>query len=97
MQIPFWKYEGAGNDFILVDNRPGEIQLHTEQIQWLCDRHFGIGADGFILLLSAEGYDFAMQYFNSDGRESTMCGNGGRCLADFAARLGLWKDRCSFL
>jgi len=97
MQLQFWKYEGAGNDFILIDNRRGEIQLQTEQIRWLCDRHFGIGADGFISLLTAEGYDFAMQYFNADGRESTMCGNGGRCLVDFAARLSLWQEHCNFL
>ncbi|MCL6524910.1 MAG: diaminopimelate epimerase [Thermoflavifilum sp.] len=97
MQISFTKYEGAGNDFILIDNRDAHLELKTEQIRWLCDRHFGVGADGLILLLSAEGFDFSMQYFNADGRESTMCGNGGRCIVDFAAQLNLWTQKCRFL
>lgn len=87
MKIEFAKYQGAGNDFILMDNRSGQINLSTEQIQWLCDRRFGVGADGLMYLESQEGFDFRMKYFNADGRQSTMCGNGGRCIVMYAHRL----------
>ncbi len=99
-QIPFHKYQGAGNDFILIDNRgdtPRIIREDTALIRQMCDRHFGIGADGLMLLQNAEGYDFEMVYFNSDGRESTLCGNGGRCIADFAQQQGIFQYDCSFL
>lgn len=99
MNLTFHKYQGAGNDFILIDQRRQQWLKSDDQalIERLCDRHFGIGADGLILLESHAGYDFAMAYFNSDGRESTMCGNGGRCLAAFAKDLGMAGDRFRFL
>lgn len=95
--IQFFKYQGTGNDFILIDNRDKNIELTTTQIAWLCDRRMGIGADGLMLLETATGFDFKMIYFNADGSESTMCGNGGRCISAFAKRLGLVKDKASFL
>lgn len=87
--LRFAKYHGTGNDFILVDNRSGAVSLAEAQVAALCHRHFGIGADGLILLETAPGADFRMLYYNSDGRPSTMCGNGGRCLVAFAKALGL--------
>jgi diaminopimelate epimerase len=87
--MTFYKYQGTGNDFILFDNREGVIHLTTEQIAALCHRRFGIGADGLMLLERADGCDFRMVYYNSDGGESTMCGNGGRCMVAFAKSLGL--------
>lgn len=94
----FYKYQGTGNDFILLDNRDGSCStLPTEQVRAMCDRHFGIGADGLMLLNTAEGYDFGMTYYNSDGRESTMCGNGGRCITAFARRLGLIRQQAHFV
>lgn len=90
MDLHFSKYQGTGNDFILIDARAGIDARWTapEQVARLCDRRFGIGADGLICLLPSQEADFRMQYFNSDGHESTMCGNGGRCLAAFAAYTG---------
>ncbi len=84
-----YKYQGAGNDFVILDNRDGGIELGSSQIKLLCDRRFGIGSDGLMLLESSRDYDFKMRYFNSDGFEGTMCGNGGRCLVAFAARMGI--------
>ena len=95
--MEFSKYQGTGNDFILVDNRDGKIKLSTEQVAHLCHRHFGIGADGLMLLENADGFDFRMVYYNSDGRESTMCGNGGRCMTAFAKSLGLIDKSARFL
>lgn len=97
MQISFDKYQGTGNDFILIDNRKNEIQLSQEQIAFLCNRHFGIGADGLMLLELEPGVDFKMVYFNSDGNESSMCGNGGRCITAYAKTLGLINDKARFV
>lgn len=97
MQLRFAKYQGTGNDFILIDNRDGPVSLSREQVARLCDRRFGIGADGLMLLELAAGMDFRMVYFNSDGGESTMCGNGGRCIAAFAKRLGIVQDLARFV
>jgi diaminopimelate epimerase len=99
MNLTFYKYQGAGNDFILVDQRLQQwLKAEDEAlVERLCDRHFGIGADGLILLEACAGYDFAMTYFNADGRVSTMCGNGGRCLAAFAKDRGMAGDRFRFL
>ena len=97
MLINFYKYQGAGNDFILLDNRTNIYsKLSNEQVKSLCDRHFGIGADGLMLLNEKNGFDFEMIYFNADGNEGSMCGNGGRCIVQFAAKLGIKKNDYSF-
>jgi diaminopimelate epimerase len=89
MKIPFSKYHGTGNDFIIIDNRLLHWEPTSEMVAMLCDRHFGIGADGLMLLSEKTGFMFAMTYYNCDGNESTMCGNGGRCMVAFARSLGL--------
>jgi diaminopimelate epimerase len=99
MKLIFHKYQGTGNDFIIIDNRGRSWQekLSTSRIAALCDRRFGIGGDGLILLSDPRASDFRMIYFNADGRESTMCGNGARCLVAFADYLGLVTDgHCLF-
>lgn len=97
MQIQFYKYQGTGNDFVLIDNRKNLVDLTTEQISFLCDRRFGIGADGLMLLELEPGCDFKMVYYNNDGNQSTMCGNGGRCIAAFAKHLGIIGNTAKFL
>lgn len=97
MDLQFFKYQGTGNDFVLIDNRSQSLALSTEQVAMLCHRSFGIGADGLILLELEPGVDFKMVYFNSDGRESSMCGNGGRCITAFAKHLGLIDKEAKFL
>jgi diaminopimelate epimerase len=97
MSMHFYKYQGTGNDFIVFDNRNGRIDtLSIERVKALCDRRFGIGADGLMLLNAKAGFDFEMKYYNADGRESSMCGNGGRCLVKFAYDLGLHKSTYRF-
>ena len=88
-QMKFYKYQGAGNDFLIADNRDGSVRLTTAQIAALCDRRYGVGADGLMLLESSEEHDFRMVYYNSDGSGGMMCGNGGRCIVAFAADMGL--------
>jgi diaminopimelate epimerase len=89
MKLEFYKYHGTGNDFIMIDNRAGNYRLKNDLIEALCHRNFGIGADGLILLNSSSKYEFSMRYFNADGNEGSMCGNGGRCLIAFAVDLGM--------
>ena len=89
MRIPFSKYEGAGNDFILVDGRTGGFRPDARTIARLCDRHFGIGADGLMILSASPRHDCSMRYYNADGSEGEMCGNGARCFVLFAEHLGI--------
>ena len=87
--MKLYKYHGAGNDFLLADNRDGSLRVTAEQVRHLCHRHFGFGADGLMLLgPGRDGRDFTMAYYNSDGSGGMMCGNGGRCIVAFAADLG---------
>lgn len=97
MKLHFHKYHGTGNDFILLDNRGGNINLSRGEVAWLCHRRFGIGADGLMLLETAPDADFRMVYYNSDGGESTMCGNGGRCIVAFAHALGIIDNSTRFI
>ena len=98
-QISFEKYQGAGNDFVLIDGRRHNPLATTDHalIARLCDRKFGIGADGLIILRKHSGYDFEMLYFNADGYPGSMCGNGGRCAVAFAHTLGMVSRECNFL
>ena len=88
-EVTFYKYQGAGNDFLIADNREGGLHLTVEQIAALCDRRYGVGADGLMLLEKSPLYDFRMVYYNSDGSGGMMCGNGGRCMVAFAADMGI--------
>src|SRR5690606_13761969 len=97
LKISFFKYQGTGNDFILIDNRNKDIHLSQQQVAYLCNRKFGIGADGLMLLENEKGYDFKMVYYNADGKESTMCGNGGRCITAFAKRLNIIQEQAVFM
>lgn len=98
MQIEFYKYHGTGNDFIILDNRTNQYEGLSElEIKSMCHRRFGIGADGLMMLCIEEGYDFRMKYYNADGKEGSMCGNGGRCLVKFAYDMGIKKDTYHFI
>lgn len=97
MKIDFYKYQGTGNDFIILDNRENIYDNLTEkQVNFLCSRRFGIGADGLMMLQHKPGFDFKMIYFNADGKEGSMCGNGGRCIIKFASFLGIKNSNYHF-
>lgn len=97
MKFQFYKYQGTGNDFIVADNRKAGYHLTKEQIDKLCDRRFGIGADGLMFLNEKPGFDFEMKYFNADGNQGTMCGNGARCMTKFAYHLGIHREVYRFV
>lgn len=97
MTIHFSKFHGTGNDFIIIDNRDNLCQLGSAIIEKLCDRHTGIGADGLIMLEITAGGNYFMRYYNSDGKEATMCGNGGRCVASYAVMSGITAREFDFM
>ncbi len=97
MLFPFVKYHGTGNDFVLIDNRAQQFPIDNHQaIAQICHRNFGIGADGFILIETTDNADFYMRYYNSDGHEGSLCGNGSRCAVQYAKKLGLAADNVLF-
>lgn len=97
MKFTFDKYQSTGNDFILLDNRQSIYDnITTEQVKKMCDRHFGIGADGLMLLNNKKGFDFEMIYYNADGKEGSLCGNGGRSITQFANKIGIKKKEYLF-
>lgn len=98
MNMEFDKYQGTGNDFVIADNRDGRYNGLTQQkVAAICDRRFGIGADGLMLLQLKDGYDFEMVYYNADGKEGSMCGNGGRCLVNFARKMKVIESTAHFI
>lgn len=97
MKIKFYKYQATGNDFIIIDAREENLVLEKKDIQFLCDRHFGIGSDGLIIFGNSDKADFSMQFFNPDGSGGMMCGNGGRSIVKFASDKGVIYDSCSFI
>ena len=96
MKIHFYKYQGTGNDFVMIDNRDGRFPDNIRFVQQLCDRRFGIGADGLILIQNHPELDFEMVYFNADGSKS-LCGNGSRCAVNFAKQLHVINSQTNFL
>lgn len=98
MTVVFYKYQGTGNDFIILDNRTGAYdKLSSTQIRQLCDRNFGIGGDGLMMLNDKKGFDFEMLYYNADGNPGSMCGNGGRCMIRYVVDLGIKKLSYRFI
>lgn len=98
MKIEFYKYQGTGNDFVILENRDNIYDgLSSEQVKQICHRRFGVGADGLMMLNKHDDLDFEMIYFNADGNKSTMCGNGGRCLVKFAKHQGMFKLTYRFM
>ncbi len=95
--MTFYKYHGAGNDFIVLNCMETPVELSQQQIAQLCHRQKGIGADGLMMLLPSQNHDFEMRYFNSDGNEGSMCGNGGRCIISFAHDMGIVKNHYEFM
>lgn len=96
MKYRFYKYQGTGNDFVIFDGKKQQIDFQKDQINMMCDRRFGIGADGLIILENSLVADFKMSYFNSDGNQSSMCGNGGRCIVRFAQIQNYISSEASF-
>jgi diaminopimelate epimerase len=97
MNLTFYKYQGTGNDFVMIDNRPKTFpKENIEVISQICNRHFGIGADGIILIENDEKFDFKMIYFNADGSQ-TFCGNGARCAVAFSKSLKIIEEKTTFL
>ena len=98
MEVDFYKFQGTGNDFIMIDDREESFDMNDESlIKSLCERRFGIGADGLILIRNHENYSFEMIFFNSTGAKSTFCGNGGRCVLSFAHFLEIFEEKCEFM
>ncbi len=96
MKIKFSKYHGAGNDFIMIDGRTLERSIHEQEVVFLCHRHFGIGADGVIVVMPSHAHDFEMKYYNSDGSYGAMCSNGSRCAIEFSRSIGYVFDTATF-
>lgn len=98
MNVTFYKYQGAGNDFVIIDNRKNLINyIDKEYVSLICNRRFGVGADGLMLLSTHINYDFEMKYYNADGNLGSMCGNGGRCIVAFAKHLKIIQNETTFL
>jgi diaminopimelate epimerase len=96
-EIEFFKYHGTGNDFILINSFNDNIDLPADVIENMCHRQFGIGADGLMILRKKDGFDFEMDFYNSDGNRGSMCGNGGRCIVAFAHDMGVITDKAHFI
>jgi len=97
MILHFYKYQATGNDFVVIDENENVLPYNTELIKFLCDRHFGIGADGLIILRNNNDYDFEMKFFNSDGLPASFCGNGSRCIVAYAYKKKYIRNTCKFL